>query len=104
LGSAILIYLRAENDLDSALAYEGGSGNVYPTRPEDSKRYMHELELYGGKANVIVNEFRTWSVGLWHGKSLAFTVACITIMISSGFSFVARHLLSALDENNGIVK
>jgi hypothetical protein len=94
LGSAILIYLTAENDSDSALSYEAAGGNVYPTTPEDSKRYMHDLELYGGKANVLVNEFRSWFVGLWHGKSLAFTVACITIIVSLGFFFVARNLPS----------
>jgi hypothetical protein len=100
LGSAMLIYLTAKNDLDSALGYESVDGTVYPTNPEDSKRYMHDLELYGGKANVLVNELRSWFVGLWHGKSLAFTIACITLVISSGFFFAARHLPSDLEENN----
>ena len=95
LGSAILIYLTAENDSDSILGYE------------DSKMYIHDLELYGGKANVLANEFMRWFVGLWHGKSLAFTVACITIFISFGFFFVAKTSPSCLeynthDENNRI--
>jgi hypothetical protein len=80
LGSAILIYLTAENDSYSILGYE------------DSKTYIHDLELYGGKANVLASEFMHWFGGLWHGKSLAFTVACITIFISFGFFFVANHL------------
>ncbi len=84
LGSAILIYLTAENDSSGVLGYE------------DSKMYIHDLELYGGKANVLANEFMRWFVGLWHGKSLAFTVACITIFISLGFFLVANHLPSAL--------
>ena len=83
LGSAILIYLTAQNDLESALGYESVNGTVYPTNPEDSKRYMHDLEHYGGKANVLVNELRSWFAGLWHGKTLAFSVACITLVISS---------------------
>ena len=95
LGSAILIYLIAENDSDSVLGYE------------DSKKYIHDLELYGGKANVLANEFMRWFAGLWHGKSLAFTVACITIFISFGVFFVANHLPSDLksdarDENNRV--
>ena len=95
MGGAIMIYLTAENDSDSVLGYE------------NSKRYIHDLELYGGKANVLANEFEHWFVGLWHGKSLAFTVACITIFISLGFFIVARTSPSDLesdahDENNRV--
>ena len=80
LGSSILIYLSAQNDADNVLDFE------------NSKMFVRDLELYGGKANVLVDEFRTWLVGLWHGKSLAYTVACITIVISFGIFFIANHL------------
>jgi hypothetical protein len=95
MGGAVLIYLTAENGSDSVLGYE------------TSKRYIHDLELYGGKANVLANELERWFVGLWHGKSLAFTVACITLFISFGFFFVARHLSAHLksdarDKNNRV--
>ena len=92
LGSSLLIYLTAEDDSNSVLGYEMAGGYVYPIGPEDSKKYIHDMELYGGKVNVLANEFLRWFVGLWHGRSLAFTVACITIVISFGFFFVARHL------------
>ncbi len=105
LSSAVFIYLTSENDSDSVAGYEIAGGNVYPITPEDSKKYMHDLELYGGKANVLVNDFMNWFVGLWHGRSLAFTVGCITIFISFCFFVVANHLPSDLksnaqDENN----
>ena len=95
LGSAILIYLTAENDSISVFGYE------------NSKKYIHDLNLYGGKAAVLADEFSRWFVGLWHGKSLAFTVACITIFIALGFFFVARTSPSDLesdahDENNRV--
>ncbi len=99
LGSAISIYLTAENDSDSVLGYEVVGGDMYPITPENSKMYVHDLELYGGKAAVLANEFRYWFVGLWHGKSLAFTVACIAIFTSFGFFFVANHLPSDLLSN-----
>lgn len=103
LGSAVLIYLTAENDSESVLGYETGK-SAYQIKPEDSKMYIHDLELYGGKANVLTNEFMRWFVALWHGKSLAFTVAIGTIFISLGVFFAARHLPSDLksdarDEN-----
>lgn len=99
LGSAVLIYLTAENDSGSVLGYEISGGNVYPIKPEDSKKYIHDLELYGGKGNVLANELIRWFTRLWHGRSLAFTVACITIFISLGVFSVARYLLSDLQHN-----
>jgi len=53
LGSAILIYLTAENDSGSVLGYEVVGGDVYPITPENSKMYEHDLELFGGKAAVL---------------------------------------------------
>ena len=82
MGSAILIYLTADNASDSDLGLE------------NSKMYMHDLELYGGKANVMANELRNWFDGLWHGRSLAFTIAFITVLLSFGFFYTARHLPS----------
>ena len=99
-GSAILIYLTAENDSDSVLGYEVVGGDVYPITPENSKMYVHDLELFGGKAAVLANEFRNWFVGLWHGKSLAFTIVCISIIISFGIFLVAKHLPSDLTSND----
>jgi len=87
LGSASMIYLTAKNDEENTLGYE-------LSKPEYTKKYMRDLELYGGKANVLVEEFRNWFAGLWHGKTLAYTVACITILISLGLFAVARHLPS----------
>lgn len=92
LGSAFLIYQTAENDEDSISGYE------LPTL-ETSKKYVRAMELYGGKANVLAEEFRDWFVGLWHGKSLAFTVACITMFISFGLLVVANHLPSDLKDD-----
>lgn len=107
LSGAILIYMTAENDTDSFLVYEAIGGYIHPMAPEGSKMYGHDLELYGGKANVPADEFMRWFAGLWHGKSLAFTVACIAIFISFGFFFVAHLLQSDLKsdargENKGI--
>lgn len=87
LSSAIVIYLRAEYALDSDSVYEF----------EHSKKYKHNLELIGGKANVLADEFCRWVEKLWHRKSLAYIVACITIFISIVFSFVAYHLPSDLN-------
>ena len=105
LSSSVWIYLTAENASESVLGYEIVGGNAYLITPENSKKYVHDVELIGGKAAVLADEFNRWFVGLWHGKSLAFIVACITVFISLGFFFVARTSPSGLeadahDQNN----
>ena len=92
MGSAILIYWTAGNNSSSVLGYEEEGGSVYPIMPEDSKKYLRDLELYGGKANVLMDELTRGFVALWHGKLLAFTVACITIFISFGVFYAANYL------------
>ena len=92
---AIIIYLTSENGSDNVSSYE------------NSKRYMHDLELDGGKANVLADELVRWFAGLWHGKTLAFTVAFITSLLASVIFFIARNLPSntksdVRDENNRV--
>ncbi len=96
LSGSVLIYLTAGNDRSDVLGYESDSGYVYPVMPEDSKMYRHDLELYGGKVNVFADELRRWFDGLWHGKSLALTVACFSVFISLGFFAAARRLPTGL--------
>jgi len=84
-GAALAIYLTAANKAEDIAGYETEGGYLYPIAPEDSKTYMRNLELFGGKTNVLAREFIQWFSALWHGKSLAFTVAFITILISVGF-------------------
>ena len=105
LSSSIWIYLANANDSETVLGYEIVGGNAYPVNPENSKKYVHDLELMGGKPAVLADEFSRWFIGLWHGKSLAFTVAFIAIFISFGFFFFALTSPSGLetdahDENN----
>ncbi len=99
LASAIWIYRTAENGPRDVLGYEQGNGTVYPVGPEDSKKYLRDLELYGGKANVLADEFRRWFIGLWQGKSLAFTVGSIAVFISIGFFYAANRAPSSSESD-----
>ena len=78
VGSAALIYQRA------------GTGNQIMLG--DSRMYRHNLELLGGKFMLVIDDFRLWFLGLWHGKSLAVIIGCISIIISFGFFYAANHL------------
>ena len=76
-GSAIAVYLIAGDPAANPLGYE----------PLQDKRYVHQLELYGGQANVLAEEFRDWFVGLWQGQELGVTIAILTVVTVA----VVRH-------------
>ncbi len=90
LGSAALIYHQAQNAASGALGYESGNDAIYPVMPEDSKQYLRDMELYGGKANVLADKFRRWLIGLWQGKSLALIIAVTASIISLGVFYTAN--------------
>lgn len=81
LCSAVLIYVTAEEDSSRAALY----GMVH------SKPYIHELQRFGGKAAVLFDEFDRWFAALWEGKTLAFTVAWISIFLALAIFLLARR-------------
>jgi hypothetical protein len=80
--AVVVIYLTAQPPPENPLGYD----------PMDTKKYLHDLEVYGGKANVIAAQFRDWFDSLWHGKQLAFTVAVLTVIAAGTFKFFATPL------------
>lgn len=99
LGSAIWIYQSTGDYSGSILGYEIIDGTAYPIAPEDSKVYRRDLEHFGGKAAIVVDDFSRWFIGLWHGKTLAFTVSFISIFTSLLFFFIANRLPFILKSN-----
>jgi hypothetical protein len=82
LGIATVIYLLATPKGSNPLGYE----------PEDTKKYLRDLELYGGKVNVLATEFmRVWEA-LWHGRNLAYTVAVLSVVLALGFWLLATRM------------
>ena len=81
-GSALLIYATAAPD----------SANPLGSEPEDSKQYLRDMELYGGKANLIASDFRQWLESLWHGRRLAGTVIFLTLVLLLFFLVAATPL------------
>lgn len=80
-GAAAAVYFAAGPEPENPLGYD----------PLENKRFVHDLELYGGKANVLAAEFRDWFVGLWYGRNLAFTIAAITVLLVLAARFFAKR-------------
>jgi hypothetical protein len=77
--SALAIFILAGPPAENPLGYE----------PLDTKKYVHDLQLYGGTANVLADEFRTWFARLWQGRNLAYTVAVLTVLLVLAVRFFA---------------
>jgi len=90
-GSAALIYRAAMNDPTGDAGYEIVGGFVYPGGGGYTKKYIHDLQLFGGNAAVLADEFMRWFTGLWQGESLAYTVGFITAALSLVLFLIARN-------------
>ena len=90
IGIAIFLYMTAFPTLPHPLGYD----------PFASKKYLRELELYGGKINVLAVEFYQWLASLWRGKSLAYTIALLTIILSSLLWFIGYYSASPLETHS----
>jgi hypothetical protein len=99
LSSAVAVYFITDSGADNEAGYEVVGKNVYPAMHERSKKYMHDLELYGGKAAVLADEINRWFEGLWHGQTLAFTIAVLAIALSLGIYSVTRLTFSGIRVN-----
>lgn len=94
LGAAA-IYLTAEDEPDSAAGYVMIDGKAYPIPPGSSKVYVRDLQRFGGKSAVLFDELNRWFAGLWQGKSLAITLAWISVSAALGVFLLARRLPAA---------
>jgi hypothetical protein len=82
LGAALLIYVFSDDD-----------GVDASRELTHAKMYRHDVELIGGKGALYMARFSEWFGDLWHGRSLAYTVAVIAAAIA-GACFVFALLLS----------
>jgi len=90
LAASLTVYIVADQDPDGSMGYEMVGGNLYPSGNERSKKYMHDVELYGGKAAVFADDINRCINGMWQGTALAYTLAMLTVMVSGSLFLAAR--------------
>lgn len=95
LTGASLVFMTASDAGNDADGYEIVGNHAYPISPRDSKSYIHDLEMYGGKAAVFADDFNRWFEGLWHGRQLAYTLAALAIGLALVCFLAANHLQEA---------
>ena len=90
LTSSVVIYYHADADCpESPHCAENEMNN--PASPEYSKKNLRGMELYGGESSVLVYEFERWFLGLWQGKSLAYTIYFLTVIVSFAVYFMSSR-------------
>ncbi len=78
LGAALLIRATTPVPPPDPLGYD----------PLDTKRYLRELEMVGGKANVLATQFRQWAEARWAGPDRAYVVAAFAGLLAAVFRFL----------------
>lgn len=91
LASAALIYLFAGEDAGADAAGAIANGRAYE----------YNIERIGGMAAVYAARFNRWLAGLWHGRSLAYTVAALGVAIAAVCFLVARMVFVRLPVEPG---
>ena len=91
LACAGWIYTTADDGPDLSGAYQIVIVDGVPraVAPNESKAYARELQRFGGKMALVIDDVNRWWSGLWHGKALALTVASLTVAVSFALYFVA---------------
>jgi hypothetical protein len=89
LVTAALVYVFAIDDGDVDAAAE----------IEDTRMYQHNLEVIGGKFAVYLDEFDRWFASLWHGRTLAYTIAVLAVAIAAVCIRVGDLLSSQRDDS-----
>lgn len=92
LCGALLVHLVADEVVDNSLGYMVVNGTLYPLATGDSKKYRHEIERFGGKAALLFDDFNRWFGEQWRGKTLARTVAWISILLALAIYLFAGSL------------
>ena len=91
LGALVILALGLASALGIYLAADDAPASAALAEMHGSKPYVHQLERFGGKAAVMFDQFNRWFAGLWEGRQLGVTVACITVAVAAVMLIAARR-------------
>lgn len=56
-----------------------------------NKRYVHELQVMGGKSNLLMARFMAWFGDRWRGPQLGITIGVLTVLATLAFRWGAAR-------------
>lgn len=89
--AAVAIFVLAREDADAEAA-------AAITR---QKMYEHNIALIGGKGAIYAVRSNEWLASLWHGTSLAYTIAVLAVAIAVACFGIARLMATPPIEERG---
>jgi hypothetical protein len=76
----------------AAAFVDGLAGSNDNASSTNNKTYEYQMEVIGGKSNLLATEIREWVGSLWHGRRLAHTLAFLSVGGSLACFFLAHRL------------
>ena len=93
-----------------AVGWSAALGVYVSTRPalendealdvQHSKAYLRDLERIGGWAAAFTRELNEWVAGLWHGRSLAYTIGCLTAVVACAYVLLHRPAAECIGDEH----
>jgi hypothetical protein len=90
--SVLAIFFSRQDTNPAIVGYEIVNGVSYPVKPEEDRQYEYQVERLGGKMGWAMVQFNDWFSGLWQGRTLAYTIAVLTLGSAGVLRFVAREI------------
>ena len=87
LGSSVWVW-RAQDQIEREAEAVQAANSAAPFAPLDSRKHVRDVEINYGPMGVLVEK----AAELFHGKTLAKTIAVLSILIATGLFLVAARL------------
>jgi hypothetical protein len=91
IATAMAIYAFTDDAPPPSSTYVIVDGEAHAVSARSSRRYVSQLERFGGKPAVLFDELIDWVGSLWHGRRLAYTVAVLSAIAAFGLCVFASY-------------
>ena len=91
LALALLLHAVSEDAPSPSASYVIAGDQVHAVPAHASKRYVSQLERFGGKAAVLFDEWIDWMASLVHGRRLAWTIGVLSVLAALGLHAFALY-------------